>query len=123
MARITVEDCLANVPSRFELVLFAAQRSRELSVGAEPTVPLERDKPTVVALRELAAGSISPDRLRETLITRMRRPAAVRDALAEDDAFAIDGMADAFAETFGAAGAPANDDDDGPEPETSRSVA
>ena len=86
-------------------------------------MPLERDKPTVVALRELVAGSISPDRLRETLITRMRRPAAVRDALAEDDAFAIDGMADAFAETFGAAGAPANDDDDGPEPETSRSVA
>lgn len=55
MARITVEDCLQQVKNRFQLVLIAAKRARQLSLGgAEPTVPWERDKPTVVALRELA---------------------------------------------------------------------
>lgn len=59
MARITVEDCLQNVDNRFELVLLAAKRARELAVkGATPKVPLENDKPTVVALREIAEGLV-----------------------------------------------------------------
>jgi DNA-directed RNA polymerase subunit omega len=57
MARITVEDCLDNVENRFHLVLLAAKRARQLMRGsAEPTVPWENDKATVVALREIAAG-------------------------------------------------------------------
>ncbi|MFN4263037.1 MAG: DNA-directed RNA polymerase subunit omega [Thioalkalivibrionaceae bacterium] len=58
MARITVEDCLEHVDNRFELVLIAARRARHLSHGKEPRVPEEDDKPTVVALREIAAGLV-----------------------------------------------------------------
>jgi DNA-directed RNA polymerase subunit omega len=65
MARITVEDCLHNVDNLFQLVLLAAQRARRIANGAEPTVPWENDKPTVVALREIAAGNITLDMLRE----------------------------------------------------------
>ena len=60
MARVTVEDCLAKVDNRFELVLVAAKRARQLARGAEATVEWENDKPTVVALRELAANKIDP---------------------------------------------------------------
>lgn len=60
MARVTVEDCLRNVKNRFELVLVAAKRARELMLtGADPKVPWENDKPTVVALREIAKGDVS----------------------------------------------------------------
>lgn len=65
MARVTVEDCLQNVDNLFQLVLLASQRARRLANGAEATVPVENDKPTVVALREIAAGSITPEMLRE----------------------------------------------------------
>jgi len=65
MARITVEDCLHNVDNLFQLVVLAAQRARRLANGAESTVPLENDKPTVLALREIAAGNITADMLRE----------------------------------------------------------
>ena len=58
MARITVEDCLSQVDNRFELVLIAARRARELALGKEAFVPWENDKPTVVALRELAAVKV-----------------------------------------------------------------
>lgn len=64
MARITVEDCLANVKNRFELVLVASKRARQLAVtGAEPLVPWENDKATVVALREIADGHFGTDYL------------------------------------------------------------
>ena len=65
MARITVEDCLQNVDNLFQLVILASQRARRLANGAESTLPLENDKPTVLALREIAAGNITPDMLRE----------------------------------------------------------
>jgi len=65
MARITVEDCLQNVENLFQLVLLAAQRARRLANGAEPTVPWENDKATVVALREIAEGNITAEMLRE----------------------------------------------------------
>jgi DNA-directed RNA polymerase subunit omega len=58
MARITVEDCLSRVDNRFELVLVAARRARDLALGREALVPWENDKPTVVALRELAEGKL-----------------------------------------------------------------
>jgi len=62
MARITVEDCLNNVDNRFELVRIATRRARQISRdGAEPFVPEENDKPTVIALREIAAGLITDE--------------------------------------------------------------
>ncbi len=71
MARITVEDCLDSVDNRFQLVLVAARRARQLALGAEPLVPWENDKPTIVALREIAEQKIDPVALmqgrRETL--------------------------------------------------------
>ncbi len=65
MARITVEDCLSKVENHFELVLLATKRARQLSHGAEPLVPVENDKMTVVALREIASGRLDLDRLRQ----------------------------------------------------------
>lgn len=59
MARVTVEDCLENIDNRFELVLLATRRARQLANGAESTVPWENDKATVVALREIAEDRIS----------------------------------------------------------------
>jgi DNA-directed RNA polymerase subunit omega len=67
MARITVEDCLKNVANRFELVIIASKRARQLEVeGADPTVPWENDKATVVALREIAKGDITKAILEST---------------------------------------------------------
>lgn len=65
MARITVQDCLEHVDNRFELVLAAAQRARQLSLGAEPRLPRENDKPTVIALREIAEGMVGREVLDE----------------------------------------------------------
>lgn len=65
MARVTVEDCLPNVDNMFQLVLLAAARARRLANGAEPTVPVDNDKVTVIALREIAEGNITPEMLTE----------------------------------------------------------
>ena len=65
MARITVEDCLANIENIFEMVLVAAKRARRVAHGAEPMVELENDKPTVIALREIAEGHVNPSILEE----------------------------------------------------------
>jgi len=59
MARITVEDCLEHVDNRFDLVLLAARRARQISQGADPLVPAENDKPTVIALREIAENLVT----------------------------------------------------------------
>lgn len=59
MARITVEDCLNHVDNRFNLVLLATKRARQLANGVEPTLPWHKDKPTVMALREIAEGKIT----------------------------------------------------------------
>ena len=60
MARITVEDCLENIGNIFEMVLVAAKRARRVAHGAEPMVELENDKPTIIALREIAEGHVTP---------------------------------------------------------------
>ncbi len=73
MARITVEDCIARVPSRFELVMLAAQRARDISAGAPLTVDRDNDKNPVVALREIAQGTIDLDHLRYELVHGLRR--------------------------------------------------
>ncbi len=66
MARITVEDCLDKIPNRFELVMVASRRARQLATGGrEPLLEEENDKPTVVALREIAEGLVTADILEE----------------------------------------------------------
>ncbi|MCK5663623.1 MAG: DNA-directed RNA polymerase subunit omega [Thiotrichaceae bacterium] len=60
MARLTVEDCLEHIENRFDLVLFASKRARQIAMGAPALVPTENDKPTVLALREIASGKITP---------------------------------------------------------------
>ena len=73
MARVTVEDCVDKVPNRFDLVLLSAQRAREISGGAELTIDRDRDKNPVVALREIADGTVDLDHLRYELIHGLRR--------------------------------------------------
>jgi DNA-directed RNA polymerase subunit omega len=68
MARVTVTDCLENVENRFQLVLIAAKRARQLSMGAKPLVEEEDDKPTVIALREIAANLVDASILETTNI-------------------------------------------------------
>ncbi len=65
MARVTVEDCLDRIPNRFELVLAAAKRARQIYIGSEPQVAAENDKPTVLALREIAEGKCGVEILEE----------------------------------------------------------
>lgn len=65
MARITVEDCLEHIPNRFNLVLIASKRARQLSHGKESTLPWDNDKPTVLALREIASGTVGSSILDE----------------------------------------------------------
>jgi len=73
MARVTVEDCVDKIPNRFDLVLMAAQRARQISGGAELTVDRDRDKNPVVALREIAEQTVRPRDLNESAIQGMQR--------------------------------------------------
>ncbi len=73
MARVTVEDCVDKIPNRFDLVLLAAQRARQISGGAELLLDRDRDKNPVVALREIAEDMVVPEELRESVITNMQR--------------------------------------------------
>ena len=73
MARVTVEDCVDKIPNRFDLVLLAAQRAREISGGAALTVDRDRDKNPVVALREIAEETVIPKILKESVITSLQR--------------------------------------------------
>jgi DNA-directed RNA polymerase subunit omega len=63
MARITIEDCLEKIPNRFELTLAATNRARQITSGATPLLEADRDKPTVIALREVAAGKVGIEML------------------------------------------------------------
>ena len=73
MARVTVEDCVDKIPNRFDLVLLAAQRAREISGGAELTIDRDRDKNPVVALREIAEQTIKPKDLQEAAVTNLQK--------------------------------------------------
>lgn len=87
MARITVEDCLDHVDNRFQLVLVATRRARQLAMGADPLVDMENDKPTVVALREIAEGLVTRDILDEEpplTIGAEEDPERVEQARADD---------------------------------------
>ncbi|MBP8231159.1 DNA-directed RNA polymerase subunit omega [Rhizorhabdus sp.] len=73
MARVTVEDCVDKISNRFDLVLMAAQRARQISGGAELTVDRDRDKNPVVALREIAEQTVTPADLHEAVVSSLQR--------------------------------------------------
>jgi DNA-directed RNA polymerase subunit omega len=73
MARVTVEDCVVKVPNRFDLVLLAAQRAREITSGAPLTLERDDDKNPVVALREIAEETVTLDHLRDSLVRGMQK--------------------------------------------------
>ena len=92
MARVTVEDCIDKVDNRFELVLLAGHRARQISQGAQITVPRDNDKNPVVALREIADETLAPGDLREDLIHSLQKhvevdePEAVASEIADQTA-------------------------------------
>ena len=73
MARVTVEDCVDKIPNRFDLVLMAAQRARQISGGADLTIDRDRDKNPVVALREIAEETVKPKHLEEAIVTNLQK--------------------------------------------------
>tara|TARA_Y100001968_G_C19408668_1_gene745119 strand:+ start:985 stop:1395 length:411 start_codon:yes stop_codon:yes gene_type:complete len=73
MARVTVEDCIEKIPNRFDLVLAAAQRARNISTGNPLTIDRDNDKNPVVALREIAAETIDPDYLRDEIVRGLQK--------------------------------------------------
>ena len=81
MARVTVEDCIDVIPNRFELVMLAAQRAKDLAAGSMVTLPRDNDKNPVLALREISVKNVSVDTLREDCIRGMQR----NISLAEDE--------------------------------------
>jgi DNA-directed RNA polymerase subunit omega len=86
MARITVEDCLEQIDNRFEMVLTATKRARQIANGADPLVEEQNDKPTVIALREIAGGLVDPERV--NVMQAEIEAAEVFEARTEDDDFA-----------------------------------
>ncbi len=84
MARVTVEDCVDKIPNRFDLVLLAGQRAREISGGAELTIDRDRDKNPVVALREIAEATVRPKDMQESLITGLQKIVPDDDDEADD---------------------------------------
>ncbi|HEY0721127.1 MAG TPA: DNA-directed RNA polymerase subunit omega [Gammaproteobacteria bacterium] len=85
MARVTVEDCLTNLDNRFQLVLVATRRARQIANGKEPMVPWENDKPTVVALREIAHGLVGREILDVPLVEEVEEEEEVVTAVSDLD--------------------------------------
>ena len=85
MARITVEDCVDKFPSRFELVLVASQRARELHSGEPPTIDKDNDKNTVIALREIAIEKVKVPDLEESAVYKLRKHVEQVDDVSEED--------------------------------------
>ena len=99
MARVTVEDCVDKVENRFELVLLAAHRARMIASGSQMTIPRDNDKNPVVALREIADETLSPDDLKEDLIHSLQKHVEVDEPEAEGEVIADQTGAVAAAET------------------------
>lgn len=84
MARVTVEDCILKIPNRFDLVLTAGQRARELGLGAQLTVERDNDKNPVVALREIADETIDLDVVKDSLVQRLQKFVPVQESEEEE---------------------------------------
>jgi DNA-directed RNA polymerase subunit omega len=95
MARVTVEDCVDKISNRFDLVLLAAQRARQISGGADLTIDRDRDKNPVVALREIAEETVKPRHLEEALVGSLQR-VQVDDDEAPDEIGSISASAEAL---------------------------
>lgn len=91
MARVTVEDCMKIIPSRFELVVLAAQRAREISYGSKSVVDKD-NKDAVISLREIAVGAVTPEGLRESIVRKYQNRKYLTD---QNDDFADDGFSSA----------------------------
>jgi len=102
MARVTVEDCIDKVDNRFELVLLASHRARQISQGSQITVDRDNDKNPVVALREIADETLSPDDLKEDLIHSLQKHVEVDEPEPDPVTIAANATTD-------------NEDDDAPE--------
>ena len=100
MARVTVEDCVLKVPNRFELVLLAAQRAKNIAAGSAPSVDRDNDKNTGIALREIAEDKIALDDLRNTLVTGMQKNPVEEDISAEAEIQAADAELAALTDEF-----------------------
>src|SRR4029453_13406574 len=95
MARVTVEDCVDKIPNRFDLVLMAAQRARQISGGAELTLDRDRDKNPVVALPEIPEKTVLPDDLHEAVVGSLQR-VRVDDEDAPDEIGSLSASAEAL---------------------------
>jgi DNA-directed RNA polymerase subunit omega len=95
MARVTVEDCVDKIPNRFDLVLLAAQRARQISGGADLTIDRDRDKNPVVALREIAEETVRPRQLEEALVSNLQR-VQIDDDDAPDEVGSLSASAEAL---------------------------
>lgn len=84
MARVTVEDCVTRVPNRFELVMLAAQRSRNIGAGASATLDRDEDKNPVIALREIAEGTVSLSELEANLIQSLQKVVEAEEPVEEE---------------------------------------
>lgn len=84
MARVTVEDCITKIPNRFELVMVAAQRAKDISSGAKLTVEKDNDKNGVVALREIAEDTISVEDIQKSLVTSMQKYTEIQETEEEE---------------------------------------
>ena len=122
MARVTVEDCVQRVPNRFELVMVASQRSREISSGGEPRIDRDNDKNPVVALREIAEEKVLPEDMFNSLVQSLQRHVEVDepeedgfDAMASNPEFA--GIASQMSEQMAAAAGMSIDDSEEEEEE------
>jgi DNA-directed RNA polymerase subunit omega len=111
MARVTVEDCVLKVPNRFDLVLVAAQRAREITAGAELTLDRDDDKNPVVALREIADETVAIDRLQDSLIRGMQKHVEIDEP---EEAPELESNLFGVAEALGVAGMGAEPEEDEP---------
>ncbi|MBM3599365.1 MAG: DNA-directed RNA polymerase subunit omega [Alphaproteobacteria bacterium] len=112
MARVTVEDCVLKVPNRFELVMLAAKRSRDISGGGQLTVERDNDKNPVCALREIADSTVELDNLRNALVKGLQKQVEVD--VPEDDVMELLASEQ---EVAGVVQSAADDEDDEPLPE------
>ena len=110
MARVTVEDCITQIPNRFDLVMTAAQRSRNITAGAPLTIDRDRDKNPVVALREIAETTVDIEGLQESLIKGLQKHVEV-DLPEDDDLENLIGQDARGATDDGPSGAQLSDDD------------
>jgi len=98
MARVTVEDCVLRVPNRFDLVMVASQRAREISAGAQLTLERDNDKNPVVALREIADGTVNTDALSESVVTGLQKHVENDEPEEEGEGFGVGAGEDMLAE-------------------------